>query len=153
MSVLVLDPKVISYIKRGLEYAAHNSVSDALHSSAIWSHFKDFSGVFDESERLMKSLYDLNQYSYSSKYKEQEFSDLYLFVKPTIGIVCPYQLLKYVECLNYNIEPETILTSGMELTDRQLLDIKLFEDWEYDITKAIVWSMEKYDKAQWSNPV
>lgn len=153
MSVLVLDPKAISYIKRGLEYAAHNAVCDELHSSTIWGHFKNFSGVFEESDRLMRSMYELNQLSYDLKYKHEEFSNLYRFVLPTIGIVCPYQLLKYIECLNYNIESDTILSSGGTLSDRQLLDIKLFEDWEYDILKALVHSTKKYKDAKWSDPI
>lgn len=154
MSVLVLDPKIISYIRKGLVFAAYNGTVDALHSYTIFAHFKD-KDVEVEADRIMSSLYLMNQRSYSARYREEDKDhDLWNFVRKTMGLPCPFQLLKYAQCLEYNIEIDTINSKyENKVTDQELADYEMLKRWEYEIMSAIVNQHQKYKDAKWSEPV
>lgn len=154
MSVLVLDPKTIDYIRKGLVFTAYNREVNVHWSGTIHSHFRD-KDVEAEADRLMSSLYLLNQRSYSAAYREEDKDhDLWKFVRKTMGIPCPFQLVKYIQCLLYNIEIDTINSKyETKVSDQELADHKMIEMWEHQILTAIVGMNNKYKDAKWSEPV
>lgn len=154
MSVLVLDPKVISYIRKGMIYAAYNKTCDALFSSTMHMHFSD-KDVETETDRIVASLYLLNQRSYSARYREEDKDhDLFNFVRRKVGLPNPFQLLKYVECLMYNIEIDTINEKFDKwVTKQEQYDYKLLKKWRDELMSSIIDQMQEYKDAKWSEPV
>lgn len=154
MSVLVLDPKVISYIRKGMIYAAYNSTCDALFSSTLHMHFRD-KDVETETDRIIASLYLLNQRSYSARYREEDKDhDLFNFVRRKVGLPNPFQLLKYVQSLEYNIEISTINSKFDKwVTKQEITDYELLKTWEQELTNSIIGQMQEYKDAKWSEPV
>ena len=143
MSVLTLGPNALNYIAAGIEKAAYNTTVNEFYFDVIRSHFRD-KDTEVECLRLVRSWSDLNMKSYCLKYKD-EFESLAPFInldtnKPLNAV----QLLKYVECLSYNIEPE-----HWELSEQEKADLKILNKLQASISSAIIGSMKEYKTAEW----
>lgn len=145
MSVLTIEPEVFNYVCAGLERAAYNTQVDEFYYSPVQYHFSKID-IEKEAIRLVRSWADMNMKSFCYKYKE-EFVSLSCFIKRTLTAkeLTPVQLLKYVECISYNIEPE-----WWELSEVEKSDLELLHKIEISIVKAIVRNTESYKKAEWS---
>lgn len=147
MSVLTLSPETYNYIRQGIERAAYNSTVNEFYYYPIHVHFKD-KDIEKESKRLIASWADLNMKSYCLKYKDDDFVSLSDFMSnyPNKKPIKAIQLLKYVECLSYNIEPE-----HWELTAQEKQDLELLNKTKDAIAYAIIGSLPEYEKAAWSD--
>lgn len=148
MSVLIPDVKVYGYIHSGMIKAAYRTECDAYHASCIYSHFR-YHDIEKESKRLVKSWAALNEESYDVRYKQtgdslQEFINFRKNYDVNI-----YQLLKYVLCVQYNIEADTI-EEVRKLTEAEKDDLEILNKWAGQIQYAIIDQMEEYKKAKWS---
>lgn len=158
MSVLVMNPKCFEYIRCGLILAAYRTTVDAFHSGAIYAHFKN-RDVETEATRLIKSWAALNDLSFCVAYN-QKGDSLCEFNGPRTYQIIPVQLLKYVECLLYNIELETIASkksysSGTvqnvpNVTNLMREDHALLKAWCGDIKDRIIGNLLEYELAHWS---
>lgn len=147
MSVQTLSPENLNYIKIGIERAAYNNQVNDFYYYPIHLHFKD-KDIEKESKRLISSWADLNMKSYCLKYKDDNFVNMADFMGhyPTKKPLKAIQLLKYVECLSYNIEPE-----HWELTEQEKQDLALLNKTKDAIAYAIVGSLPEYEKAAWND--
>ena len=143
MSVLTLSPEVFYFIQQHIERAAYNKVVDQFYYQPIQSHFRD-KEVYDESYRLIRSWADLNYKSYAFKYKEP-FVSIAPLIKYSNIEYNAFQLLKFVDCLYYNIEPE-----HWELTDQEQTDLHLLKRTKNAIAYAIIDSLSEYKAAKWA---
>lgn len=150
MSVLVPDLMVYEYVHNGLQYAANNKTCDALYASCISVHMKrrDWD---KECIRLIRAWAKLNVDSYNIKYGEKEEGMPYwMCVTGNKRIpIDAYQLLMYVECIAYNIEPGTI-EDVRPLTHQEKEDYELLKRWEDQIKTAIIKQLKEYKAAKWS---
>jgi len=158
MSVLVPDPQVFNYIRQGFEIAAYRRECDEFYAWCISSHC-DSKDIHKESKRFVKSLMWLNEWSFDVKYEQKDLdkSEYYPFVKWEIVDVRPLQLLKYLICVRYNIEKETIWRVGTpeankkRIPEQQLEDLELLERWIDCLKMAIIDKIPEYDEAKWSD--
>lgn len=150
MSVLVPDNKVFNYVHSGLQNAAYNTVINQWYSHSIKSHFRN-ADIETESRRLIESWMELNLLSYYIKYKENRINIKIKF-RPdfTHKEMNECQMLKYLQCINYNIEPCTI-EDLMELSQQQKDDLVLLKNWANEMAVSIVGQMPSYKTATWSN--
>lgn len=148
MSILIPSKNVFNYIHSGLERAAYRNECDEWYSQVIRSHFRH-KDIDKESRRLIESWQELNLLSYNIKYQQNTAETITKF-RPTFTHkeMEVNQLLKYVQCVQYNIEPGTI-EDLMEMTSQQKDDLKLLQEWEIDIAGAIVNQLPEYKKATW----
>jgi hypothetical protein len=136
MSILVLDHQVFSYICSGLKKAAYETEVTTMYSSKIRHYFagKD---INQEATELVKQWFVMNETSYNIRYKETGTTEdvLQLRYYP----VKPHQLLKYLMCLEYNIELG------------ETKPLKLLRQWINDLMYGIVSDSELYKSAKWSD--
>lgn len=152
MSVLIPDLSVYNYILNGLELAAYRKVCDEHYAYCMHLHFER-KEIHKESQRLVKSWLDLNHRSYQYKYENgKKETSLWQFVNIGLTNVRPLQLLKYIQCVLYNIELYTIKENGGEVTKQEEEDYKLLEVWKEHLAFAIIDKLPEYDKAKWSEP-
>lgn len=146
MSVLTMDLKAFSYMHEGLKNTGYNSEVDDFYSPSIREHFRT-KDIEAESTRLIKAWINLNDKSYGKKYKKSKnrlpMSEFYREYSHT-GKITATQLLKFVQCLIYNIELEHWRNSSQEKADYRLL-----EAWSYDLLNAIVATTQEYKNASW----
>lgn len=154
MSILIPDLKVYKYVEAGFIYAAHNKTCDNKYSYSVVRQTEN-KDPFEEARRWVKNLLRLNLISYNTRYNENERDNL-----PTTATrteTKAHQLLKYLQCIDYNIEVETIQKLGSYDEDRarvneqDLKDIKLLRDFIQDIQTAIIAQTEEYKTAKWSD--
>ena len=141
MSVLVPDMKVFQYVHAGILKAAYNSTIDSFYSYSVVKHFKGCVDFEAEADRIIKSWMNLNEFSYNVRYKEESKTLLSEFFTSSFVNLNPFQLLKYLECLNYNIEISPELFKA---------DLQLLKAFTIEITSAIVSNMPEYKAAKWS---
>lgn len=158
MSVLVPDPQVYNYIHQGLILAAYRRTCDEHYSYTMHVHFKDLE-IHKEARRLVHSWMTLNERSYLLKYEKRDIekSEDFRFVKWELVNVRPLQLLKYLKCVRYNIEIETIQHKGdlvnenlKAVSERALADMELLSAWTEELMMAIIDKIPEYDDAKWS---
>lgn len=148
MSVLIPNDEVFNYLYHGLETAAYKSVCDEWFSSKIRSHFKD-KDIETEGRRLVESWMTLNDLSYAVKYKGDVEVKLKLRRKAIHKPMQVHQLLKYVQCVDYNIEKSTI-EEVRTLNNQQKTDLWLLQQWALDIASGIINQTPEYKAATWS---
>lgn len=161
MSVLVLDPKCYSYMHSALKFTAYWTTCDIYYSEAVYHHCK-LEDIEEETERLIKSWAYLNELTYNVAYNVAGNSMPEFITFDGARRVNPYQLLKYLSCLHYNIELDTIASkksysSGPvanvpALTDQMKTDFQLLDNWITDIKNAIINNLMPYELANWSEP-
>lgn len=146
MSVLTLSPDTYNYIRVGIERAAYNSQCDEFYYYSVKQQCEN-KDIQSECLRLVKSWADMNEKSYCLKYNEK-FHSLSTFINPTFTKkpLTPVQLLKYVECLSYNIELE-----HWEQTEQETADYSLLKKLRTEIGAAIIGSLPEYKNAAWSD--
>lgn len=146
MSVLILDTPQINYIRVAIERAAYNTEVNDSYYYVIVSHMRG-KDIETESLRLARSWAALNDKSYSYKYKEPYVDNTdEIEIEGPFKPITPVQLLKYVQCLIYNIEPE-----HFEMTAQEIEDYDLLKKLELNICTAIIANSEEYKTAGWSN--
>lgn len=160
MSVLVLAPQCMEYIHAGLVKAAYRSSCDIYFSSSIREYFKDYD-IEQESERLVKSWQELNILSFCVAYNEMGANKADTINFRQTHQVNIYQLLKYITCLIYNIELNTIkrkqsysqgeVANVPALTEFHQEDYALLKAWREDIQAAIIGNIMDYELAHWSD--
>jgi hypothetical protein len=144
MSVLILDTPQINYIRAGIERAAYNTQVNEWYYYCIASHMRN-RDIETESLRLARSWAALNDKSYSYKYKETYTDNTdEIQAKGPFKPLNPVQLLKYVQCLIYNIEPE-----HFAMTEQEQADYDLLKKLELNICTAIIGNTQEYKDAQW----
>jgi hypothetical protein len=150
MSVLVPDFKVYNYIQAGIEKIASNSIINDFYSYSIQHHFQNCPDTPKEIKNVILSWLNLNQWSWDKKYlKEDETpTDLTEFYSsPLMSFnVSSVQLLKYLQCIDYNIEikPE----DGYHKTR-----LRLLKDCINDLQRSIISNLPEYKEAQWCEPL
>jgi hypothetical protein len=157
MSVLIPDMGVFTYVKSGFVYAANNRSIDDKYSESISSHCRD-RFTEEEAVRWTKNLLLLNCKSYAARYREK-LDDLRPFFKDHNVPIKAVQLLKYLQCIQYNIELRTIENGYSEadeksvkfdVTEQDRKDVKLLDDFIRDIQYSIVSQMPEYANAKYS---
>jgi hypothetical protein len=144
MSVLILDTPQINYIRAAIERCSYSSTVDIWHYSALIQHMKD-RDIEKESLRLAKSWAALNDKSYAYKYREPYTDNTQeITAAAPFKHITPHQLLKYVQCLLYNIEPE-----HFAMTEQESADYDLLKKLETGISYAIISQMPEYKAAAW----
>lgn len=141
MSVLVPDHEVFSYLFSGLAFAANNQTYNDKYSYQI-ARYMEGKDSEKEGKRLVKSWLYMIEKSYNAKYNDTGTTVNMLTVKyvPFKAV----QLLKYVQCVLYNIESEGVTTKH-EQDDATLLEL-----WKTDIMNAIIDQLPEYKEAKWS---
>ncbi len=151
MSVLVPDLMVYEYIHNGLVAAANRKECDNLFS-AIWTrHFRQ--KLWDqECKRLVRSWAKLNEDSYNAAYDDPMSNPplLECITCNNIIRVNALQLVKYVHCVAYNIEMETIFSKMRTPTQQEYDDYELLKAWRSELYQNIVTYSEAYGKLPYS---
>lgn len=154
MSVLVLDEKGYEYVLNGFVKAGFQTQCDEYYSEFIRTHCKD-KDVHDEANRLVKNWAILNELSFNAGYNDTGLDHYTLIDYNSLWKVDCYQLLKYIDCIIYNIEIETIEQHKPVIVPLNWVELKadyeLLKTWKYELTRAIVTKRPEYDKAKWSD--
>lgn len=159
MSVLVPDMHVFEYVQSGFIYCANHKTCDSLYSSSISFSSKamGIDSICNESKRWVKNLLTLNCKSYAARYRENELGDLAHFYKENNHSVNAFQLLKYLECIHYNIEMKTIEdgytvdTIKFVLTEQDRKDFQLLESFISDLKNSIISNLPEYQNAKYAD--
>jgi hypothetical protein len=149
MSVLIPDVEVYEYIHAGLQRTAYNSTCDEFYAYNIARHFKE-TDLETESLRLVKSWQTLNIRSYNARYKDTG-NRIERVSRTKLFALCPFQLLMFIRCAIYNIEIETIRSTGAEVSLRDTEDLKILEEWEVSMMRSIIDQIPTYKNSQWSS--
>lgn len=162
MSILIPDMKVFEYVDSGFIRVAFNDTIDSLYCESIREKTrpKGLDQIFNESKRWTKNLFTLICKSYAARYRE-ELEDLAPFFKRNnTHKVEACQLLKYLQCIEYNIEISTIEKGYSEalepnikfqLTDQDREDFRLLVAFINDLKGAIVSQLPEYKTANYAN--
>lgn len=157
MSVLIPENIVFEYVENGFSYAANNTIIDDRYSETIRQHCKD-KDFYIEAKRWTKNILLLVYKSYAARYNE-ELGPIE-FYKTKIHFVNGLQLLKYLECLCYQIEIYTIEHGYNEadpsfkkfvLSDQDKTDYKILCDFIADLRICIISQLTDYKNAKWSD--
>lgn len=145
MSVLVLDLEVYEAIyEKAIDYTFRN-VCD-INFCSVLKHKTE--------NQLKKIVFDwlyLNELSYNRRYREENEPHLNQFLKFKSNVnINTYQMLKYLECIKYNIELDTIET-GFSGTEKPIkLKSDILESYEVlklaieEIKTTIISSLPEY---------
>lgn len=147
MSVLVLDPQVYKLVfDKAMNYQYKREVTQ--------EYCEIFRSMSEEDiKQVIITLCNLNEESFDKRYKQEpdkvkqsKFINL-RFDLPKINC---FQMLKYLQCINYNIEIETI---ERELTSIEKDSMKILNIAIEEIKQHIISEIPEYKQAQWSNLV
>lgn len=152
MSVQVPDLKVYKEIYKKAWSYGFNNTCDINYCSTL--SFTNESVL----ESHVKNWLWLNELSYLRRYEEENLPELHMFLKLRSGSpVNTYQMLKYLECIKYNIEISTIETgkTGFEYeitiptdkADSYLILCNAIDE----IKSTIINQIPKYKDAKWSS--
>lgn len=144
MSVLVHDPKVFSQIYvKAVDYTFHKTC-DINYCSTF--------GVLKEEyiADVIRTLCDLNCESYEKRYKEEpdkvKLSEFIVF-KFTGQTINTFQMLKYLECIYYNIELDTI---NRPLNELESDSMDCLRNAISEIKSVIIKELPEYQAAKWT---
>lgn len=134
MSVLVLSPEVYGQIYNRIYMTKVLRVCNIDYCQEI----RDFNEV--DLKAFIIELSNLNERSYNRKYKDKSKVMQSEFINfNSAKWIDVYQLLKYLNCINYNIEIQ-----NKKAVKKLRAIIK-------DIQHTIISFLPEYDKAKWSN--
>lgn len=150
MSVLIPDLQVYNYLQAAIEKLAYTTVIEEFWSDSVKNHFRNCPDIEAEAERLILSWLKMNQDSYSKRYnetsEETERTNLIPFYHSTYTHkpLKALQALKYLQCVDYNIEikPEEEQSSK---------DLQLLRNCINDLSSSIIGQLEEYKAASYSN--
>ncbi len=142
MSVLKLDVDVCEAVyNKAVSYTFRNQV-DINYCSTLGRFTKT------DLQEIIKSWFILNELSYNGKYKDISPSIVDLITFRTAHSINTYQMLKYMECIRYNIEPNTIKRNLNTFEEQSL---KVLNDAIDEIKSIIINELEEYKKSRWSS--
>lgn len=147
MSVLIPDLEVYNYVNAGIEKMAFNHTVNEFYSYEISRHFKNCPDIEEEAKRLTLVWLSLNQNSYNKRYpaEKDEINLCGMYYKTfTKKPLTACQLLKYLNCIEYNIE----IKPADEQTKK---DLQLLTDVIDDLKGAIIGELPEFKAATWSN--
>lgn len=152
MSVLVLDIPVFESIYQKAWLYGFNKQVDVNYCHAL---------SFDNEDDLkdhVKNWITLNELSFNRRYDEKNEPFLVNFMKFRHGAkISTYQMLKYLQCLQYNIELDTIRNgkTGFEpkmiITSELMESYKLLERAILEIMQQCINEIPQYKNANWSD--
>lgn len=152
MSVLVLDIEVYEAVFEKARKYAFNKTCDINYCHTL---------SFDNEEQLKEHIKNwmwLNEMSYIRKYKVDDKPTLAEFFdfRKTYNIDT-YQMLKYLQCMMYNIEIDTIKTGKTGREDPFLIpqdkmdSYRLLQKAITEISQTIISQIPKYKNAKWGS--
>ena len=94
-------------------------------------------------EKTFETLRNMNHKSYAVRYDEDDDSEElpYAYVPNNVKIN-EFQLLKYLQCIEYQIELDT-----MNFNERRSLS--LLKEWIKNLMSGIVYNIKEYKDAEW----
>lgn len=145
-----IDTKIFELIENKLGHVIHNKTCDE-------NYIQNLCGWrFEKLDSFIKDLCLLNSLSYSARYKEESFTDYCVFLDfyKYSNISC-YQLLKYLHCICYNIEIDTIKESkfSSNLTDKMLDSYKILHESIDNLTSSIINNLPEYKSAKYAEAI
>ncbi len=148
MSVQIIDSKVFSAIGAKIIDASYRNTVNINHISCCFS----FKRPLTEKKVLVfiNRLRILNDLSYCSKYKEPIELLKPVKIAPFGNEPNTYQFLKWLHCIDYNIEICTIEHSGRKISMLDKVCMKFLKRLIRDTEHTIIDSLPEYDKAKWS---
>lgn len=153
MSVLVVDLEVYKAVyEKALSYTFNKQV-DINYCSTL--------GRLTEKEikSIVTDWLYLNEYSYNRKYEEGNvLPELHNFLqfKSKHSTINTYQMLKYLNCIIYNIELSTIEHGQrkedikIEIPENLMISYNILVKAIDEIKMQIISEMPKYKAAKWS---
>lgn len=156
MSVLVANKEVFEAVHKKIWTFQFNKVCDIDYCNTL-------SLSDNECERFIKELATLNELSYNARYRETDAPILAEFLDLNKGgeKISTLQLLKYLQCIDYNIEVSTIL-NGYDSSNAMTEDEKRKFKFEYgntlellersinELQNSIISHLTDYKKLKWS---
>lgn len=144
MSVIVHSPEVFSQIYvKAIDYT--------FKKQCDMNYCSTFGRMTEKQiENTIRILCDLNCESYEKRYKEEPQSPklsefiVFRFSGKTINT---FQMLKYLECIHYNIEINTI---ARQLTPEEKDAMNVLHKAIEEIKSRIISEMEEYRDAAWT---
>lgn len=152
MSVLVLDIKAYEAVyQKAWTYKFHNQV-DINYCQTLKAYETD-----EGLQSLIKDWLWLNEYSYLRRYREKGKPDMapFLTFKSSSDTINSYQMLKYLLCIQYNIEISTIKSGYTGMEDEVLIPESVMGSYEVlekaiqDIQYTIISQLPEYQEAKW----
>jgi len=152
MSVLVPEAKVFKAIFNKVMAYTFNKQCDINYCS-VFSGFSE-----KEAEEFVKNILHLNEWSYTQRYREPKDISMSESIKLNFAgeTIDSIQMLKYLECVHYQIEIETI-KKGYNGDQNNLIPHALEKSYEQldqaidCIKSTIVREFTNYDQLKWSN--
>lgn len=94
-------------------------------------------------EKTFETLRNMNHKSYAKRYDEDDDSEELPYVyEPNSIKINEFQLLKYLQCIEYQIEPYK-----MNFNERRSLS--LLQEWIKNLMSGIVYNIPEYREAEW----
>jgi hypothetical protein len=152
MSVLVPDLKVFEAVYNKAWLYGFNKVCDINYCHTL---------SFSDEEKLkthVKNWLWLNEMSWIRMYEDNgQKPDLVDFLTFRNGKnINTYQMLKYLQCIDYNIEIETIKTGKTGHEDPFLIPDNIIDSYNLlkkaieEIQNVIISQLPEYEEAKWS---
>ena len=141
MSIQTLDPQIFEQVNTKAQSYRFNKQVD-INYNHIFSRMTE-----QEIEKHIKTWSYLNERSYLRRYNEP-IPDIciYEFINfDKYKQINTYQMLKYLHCIQYNIETECLNLSDFEKESLQVLE-NVIRSIEY----TIINSLPEYQEAKWS---
>jgi hypothetical protein len=138
----MLDIEAYGQLYNKLESFAANTQVDINHCG-VFQQMKDSKAI----ERLVKIWCELNELSYCDRYGE-DYDRLCDFIDFSQDGPTPntFQALKWMQCISYNIEPDTI---KRELTKAENEALDVLREAINEIMIRIIEGLPQYESASW----
>lgn len=151
MSVLVPDIKVYEAVYSKAWGYAFNKTCNINYCYTL---------SFDDEDKLkqhVKNWLWLNEMSWIRRYEDGDKPNLEAFLTFKNGKpINTYQMFKYLQCIQYNIEIDTIEkgvkidSDRCKLSDEMMDSYKLLEAALIEISTTIIKQIKEYKEAEWS---
>ena len=153
---MMLDLEVYELVHTKAVAYTYRKTCD-INYSYVFSHMNE-----SDIEEFIKNIAYLNEWSYNKRYEHHEDVSqeiaLYKMLKLEFKgkAIDSVQMLKYLECIHYQIEMHTIKT-GYDGMQTNLVPQHLVESYELlekaieDIKSAIVKEFSDYEDKKWCN--
>lgn len=151
MSVLVVDLKVYEQI--------YNKIISFKHNNTVNINYCNTFASWDNEETIKEVVRNwcwLNEWSFNRKYNEPNEKLYKLLNLRFSGPACStYQLLKWLECIRYNIELDTIRQGRTADSSKIIISAELLESYKYleafiqNVMTTCVSQIPEYKAAEW----
>ena len=151
MSVLVPDLKIYDAVyEKAWAYGFHKTCD------INYCHTLSFNNEDVLKKHILNWLW-LNEMSYNRRYEDGATPNLHDFITFRYPkIINTYQMLKWLQCIDHNIEIDTIKSgkTGMEepflIPDDKMESYKLLQKAIKEISSVIISQIPEYRDAKWS---